>query len=135
MSKSPRLPTSDNILKTFRYPIKAPECLDSERVQTMVFLPFCSHWTGIHTTFYRKIRADGTDLDHDTAQPLGVIQNKADVARHALPTTVEGSRKQAVGYEHELNTGGIIDGAATQTSTNLLNNHAYYDQMLKKYKN
>lgn len=134
LSKSSRIPTSNNILKTFRYPIKAPECLDSERVQTMVFSPFCSHWTGIHTTYYRNVRSDGTDLEHNLLQPLDVIQNKADVQRHSLPQTVDGSRKDSVGYEHELSSGGIVDGAGTQTAISLANNHVYYDQLLKNIK-
>jgi hypothetical protein len=134
LSKSSRIPTSNNVLKTFRYPIKAPECLDGERVQSMVFSPFCSHWTGIHTTYFRKIRADGTDLDHATATPLDVIQNKADIQRHSLPQVVEGARHQTVGYQHEFNTGAVIDAAGTQTATTLANNHSYYDQMLKNIK-
>jgi hypothetical protein len=134
LSKSSRIPTSNNVLKTFRYPIKAPEALDGERVQSMVFSPFCSHWTGIHTTYFRKIRADGTDLDHATATPLDVIQNKADIQRHSLPQVVEGARHQTVGYQHEFNTGAIIDAAGTQTATALANNHSYYDQMLKNIK-
>jgi len=134
LSKSNRIPTSNNVLKTFRYPIKAPEALDGERVQSMVFSPFCSHWTGIQTTYFRKVRADGTDLDHDTATPLDVIQNKADIQRHSLPQVTDGARHQTVGYEHEFNTGAIIDAAGTQTATALANNHSYYDQLLKNIK-
>lgn len=134
LSKSSRIPTSNNVLKTYRYPIKAPEALDGERVQSMVFSPFCSHWTGIHTTYFRKVRADGTDLDHDTATPLDVIQNKADIQRHSLPQVTDGARHDTVGYQHEFNTGAVIDAAATQTTTSLANNHSYYDQMLKNIK-
>ena len=60
VSKSSRIANSNNVLGTYRYPIKAPECLDSERVQAMVFTPYANAYSGIHTTFYRKIQADGT---------------------------------------------------------------------------
>ena len=84
ISKSNRLAASNNVLETYRYPIKAPECLDSERVQCMMFQPFCSHYSsggGAHTGMFRKIRADGTDIDHDTTQRLDIVQNKADIAQ------------------------------------------------------
>ena len=132
LSKSSRIPNSNNILKTFRYPIKAPECLDSERVQAMVFSPFCSHYTGIHSTYYRNVRADGTDLEHATAQPLDVIQNMADKARHDLPAAVDGVRAANVEYEREDVGGNLVTAADTQLE--ISNTQAYYDQMLKNIK-
>lgn len=81
LSKSNRLPASNNTLQTSRYPIKAPEALDSERTQTMLFTPFCSNYTGVLTTYYRHVRADGNDLAHDTTNRLDVIQNKANIDR------------------------------------------------------
>lgn len=134
LSKSARIPNSDNILKTFRYPIKAPECLDGERVQTMCFSPYPSAFSGIHTTFFRKIASSGTDLDHATDTPLDVIQNKADIRRHSLPQTTEATFASAIQYQHTLANGGVIDANATQTSTALANNHAFYDQIFKTLK-
>jgi len=129
-----RVANSDNILKTFRYPYKAVEALDNERVQTMVFSPYCSGFTGIHTTFVRKIRADGTDLDHFTTQPLDVIQNKTGIARHHAPNTQEATFGSALQYEHTLANGGVIDAAATQSTAALANNHVFYDQIFKQCK-
>lgn len=134
LSKSSRTPTSDNLLNTFRYPIKAPEALDSEKVQSMIFTPYMSAYTGIHTTYYRNIDSNGTDIEHNTAQPLDVIQNKTDIERHNLPSSIEGSGQFEVGYVHEKADGGIIDAAATQSAGSLINNHAYYDQILKNVK-
>lgn len=127
LSKSARVANSNNVLASFRYPIKAPECLDANRVQAMVFSPFCSHYSGNHTTYFRKIRADGTDLDHDTATPLDVIQNKADVQRHSLPGSVEGTGGTAIKYETDT-----ISAAVTQQAAELNNVHCYYDQCLKE---
>lgn len=125
LSKSSRIANSNNVLGTFRYPIKAPECLDSERVQAMVFTPYASAYSGIHTTFYRKIRADGTDLDHGD-QPLDVIQNKADIQRHSLPGSVEAAGGSVIKYETD-----VVTAQATQVSTELNNVNAFYDQLFK----
>jgi hypothetical protein len=126
LSKSKRVANSNNVLGTFRYPIKAPECLDSERVQTMVFTPYASAYSGIHTTFYRKIKADGTDLDHNTAQPLDVIQNKTDIQRHQLPGSVEAAGGSIIKYETD-----VVTAQVTQTSTELNNVNAFYSQLFK----
>lgn len=129
-----RIEDSNNVLKTFRYPIKAPECLDSERVQSMIFSPFCSHYSGVHTCFYRKVRDDGTDIEHDTATPLDVIQRKADVQRHSLPRAVEGTLGTEIAYEHAIAGSGVVTAAYTQTDTQIANVHAYYDQLMKNIK-
>jgi len=126
LSKSKRIPNSNNVLGTFRYPIKAPECLDSERVQTMVFTPYMSAYSGIHTTFYRNIRADGTDLEHATSEPLDVIQNKTDLARHHLPGSVEASGGTVIKYETDVITANL-----TQSAAELGNVNAYYNHLLK----
>jgi len=113
LSRSNRLPTSNNVLETCRYPIKAPECLDGERVQTMLFMPFCSHYSGIHTTFYQKVNAGGTDLEHATGEleRLDVIQRKADTAsHHAIRAKIEGQNIVPPLYETD---GTTAAGATT----------------------
>ena len=138
LSKSARIATSNNILSTFRHPIKAPSTLGEGRVQAMVFSPYCSGFTGVHTTFYRKIRADGTDVDHATTEPLDVIQNKADIQRHHLPRTTDATFGSPLQYEHQIvapdGSAGTIDAAATQTTAALANVHTFYDQLLKGVK-
>ncbi len=134
LSKSNRLAASNNVLETYRYPIKAPECLDSERVQSMIIQPFCSHFSGIHSTMFRKVRSsDGADLDHDTAQRLDVIQNKADIARHELPSNVDGSGGSAIVYESDY-AGGAITAGVARGATNVQQVHTYYDQLVKRLK-
>lgn len=128
ISKSSRLGNSDNMLKTFRYPIKAPEALDGERVQSMIFSPYMSAYSGIHTTFYRKVRADGTDLDHATAEPLDVIQRKADVHRHSLPSTVEAAHGTEIVYQNKDANHAAAD---TQSAAALANVHSYYNHLVK----
>lgn len=132
LSKSNRLAASNNVLETFRYPIKAPECLDSERVQSMVFQPFCSHFSGIHSTLYQKVRADGTDLDHST-ELLDVIQSKADVARHSLPASVDGVQGSAIIYEGDY-LGGAFTAGNARAAGNIAQVHKYYDQLVKQLK-
>ena len=112
ISKSNRLAGSQNQLETFRYPIKAPESLDSERVQCMLFSPFCSHYSGIHSTMCQKIQADGTDLDHYTDYLFDVIQNKVDIARHDLPSGVDGTHGSAIAYQNNQ----VIASAARATT-------------------
>lgn len=129
LSKSSRLAASNNILKTFRYPIKAPECLDNERVQSMIFSPYPSAYSGIHSTYYRKVNAAGTGLDHNTAQPLDVIQHKNDIERHSLPGTTEGANFSTILYSNAATT-----AATTQEVANIENVHSYYDQMLNQCK-
>ena len=130
LSKSNRLPASQNLLERSRYPIKAPECLDSERIQAMVFSPFCSHFSGVHSTMYQKIRADGTDLDHDTTNRLDVIQNKVDIARHDLPGNVDAAGGSAIVYESDF-AGGAITAATARGATNVGQIHTYYDQLVR----
>lgn len=133
LSKSNRLAASNNVLETYRYPIKAPECLDSERVQSMVFQPFCSHFSGIHSTLFRKVASSGTDIDHDTSQRLDVIQNKADIARHELPSNVDGSGGSAIVYESDY-AGGAITAGTARGATNVAQINKYYDQLVKRIK-
>lgn len=93
ISKSSRLPNSNNALKTNRYPIKVPECLDGEKVMTMLFSPFCSHFSGIHSTMFKHVNAAGTGLEHAINQRLDVIQNKADTSVfRAIRRKIEGTR-------------------------------------------
>ena len=81
LSRSNRLAGSNNTLQTTRYPLKMPECLDSEKTMSVIFTPFCSHFSGTHTSFYRKVNSAGNALDHDTTNRLDVIQRKADTGR------------------------------------------------------
>jgi hypothetical protein len=133
LSKSNRLAASNNVLETFRYPLKAPEALDSERVQSMIFQPFCSHFSGIHSSMFRKVASSGTDIDHDTSQRLDVIQNKADIARHELPANVDGSGGSAIVYESDF-AGGAINAATARGATNVGQINTYYDQLVKRIK-
>lgn len=134
ISKSGRQANSNNILKSYRYPIPAPEALDSERVQSMIFSPYPSGFSGIHTTYMRTVRADGTDLEHVTGTPFDVIQNKADIQRHSLPNTTDATFGSALQYQHTLANGSIITPAATQTETAIANNFIYFDQIVKNVK-
>ena len=135
LSKSNRMPASNNVLESFRYPIRAPECLDGERLQCMIFTPWCSHFSGIHTTLFRKIRADGTDIDHDTTT-LDVIQNKCDIFRHELGGTgsaqaiVDGSTQTAITYEGDYD-GGAIAASVARGASNVAQAHIYFNQLVK----
>lgn len=129
ISKSNRLPASQNFLENARYPIKAPECLDSERIQSMVFTPFCSHFSGVHSTMFRKVQSDGTDLDHSTTL-LDVIQNKADIARQELPASVDGTGGSAIVYESDY-AGGAITAGTARGATNQAQIVSYIDQLVK----
>lgn len=124
VSRSNRLPNSNNVLETCRYPIKAPECLDGERVQTMMFMPFCSHYSGVHTTYYQKVRADGTDLEHATGpnERLDVIQRKADTAAH-MSTRGKIENQNAVPPLYET------DGTTAAGATSLTNYKSVKDNM------
>lgn len=92
ISKTSRLPNSQNQLEGCRYPIKLPEA-KADRIQTIIFTPFCSNFTGTHTTFFRNVKADATDIEHNTTYPLDVVQNKASMVQF-------------------LSTGGMIEGNA-----------------------
>lgn len=129
ISRSNRLPASQNLLERSRYPIYAPECLDGERIQSMVFSPFCSHFSGIHSTRFQKVQSDGTDLDH-SSQLLDVIQNRADIARHNLPSNVDGVGGSAIVYESDF-AGGAITAGTARGASNLSQIHTYYDQLVK----
>jgi len=133
LSKSNRLPASNNTLETCRYPLQCPTALDSERVQTMLFQPFCSHFSGIHSSMYRKVRADGTALEHNTTDLLDTIQNKADIARQDLPPNVDGSQNSAIVYESDI-SGGSITAATARGVGNIAQIHNYYDQLVRSIK-
>lgn len=77
ISKTSRLPNSANQLEGCRYPIRLPEAKE-DRIQTCIFTPFCSHFSGTHTTFMSNVNAAATGLEHNTTYPFDVIQNKAD---------------------------------------------------------
>ena len=115
LSKTNRMPGSNNVLESFRYPIKAPECKDSETMQAMIFTPWCSNFSGIHTTMFRKINSAGTDIDH-SSELLDVIQNKVDNQRHSLNSNVDGTGGSAIVYESDYAGGAITAGTARGAS-------------------
>ena len=139
LSRSSRLPASNNTLKTIRYPLKMPETLDGEKTQTLIFTPFCSNLTGIHSTYYRKVaslndqtsnphRAAGTYLDHDTTNRLDVIQNKADVSRWSnYSNLVEANDGDAIVYKTADNNNSDVISA-----TNNANIFRRVDQLVKE---
>jgi hypothetical protein len=131
LSRSNRVPTSNNVLETCRYPIKAPECLDGERVQTMMFMPFCAHYTGIHTTFYQKVNGAGTNLEHATGvnDRLDVIQRKANTADHLdhLRPKIDGSDVGAPVHNSET-----INLAAALHDNNYARSKDYMDQVVRQ---
>ena len=139
LSRSSRLPASNNTLKTMRYPLKMPETLDGEKTQTVIFTPFCSHLSGIHTTYYRKVahlndqtsnphRAAGTYLDHDTTNRLDVIQNKADISRWSNTSNlIEANDGDPILYRNSDN-----DDAAVVAASNNANIFRSIDQLVKE---
>ena len=141
ISQGARLNNSANQLVSARYPIQAPECpapqQGLELCQSMIFTPFCSHYSGVHTTYFRYINATATGLIHATADTsaLDVIQNKVDVGRHQLPSGVEATEATAIKYR-----GKVIDPDATPptqvaagaSSADYENVFAWSDQLVKK---
>lgn len=132
LSKSNRMPASNNVLNSYRYPIKAPECKDAETLQCMLFSPWCSNFSGIHTTMFRKINAAGTDLDHST-EYLDVIQNKVDISRHSLPGNVDAVHGTAIVYESDF-AGGAITAGTARGATNVAQAQIYFNQLVKGVK-
>lgn len=129
LSKSNRLAGSPNTLQTSRYPIKAPECLDSEKTMTMLFTPFCSHKSGIHTTLFQKVNSAGTDLEHDVNTRLDVIQNKADSQRWRVDNKyIEANQGPIIAYA------GSHGASATAGVDNVKAVKRYFDQLVKLVK-
>lgn len=129
LSKHSRLAGSPNTLITSRYPISAPEALDGEKTMTMLFTPFCSHKSGIHTTMFQKVNDAGTDLDHDTTQRLDVIQNKADTQRWRVDNKyIEGNQGPIIAYA------GSHGSSATAGPDNQKAVKRYFDQLVKNVK-
>ena len=132
LSKSNRMAGSNNVLNSYRYPIQAPECRNAETLQCMIFSPWCSNFSGIHTTMFRKINSAGTDIDH-SAQYLDTIQNKVDVGRHTLPGSVDAVGGSAIVYESDF-AGGAITAGTARGATNLAQALIYFDQLVKGVK-
>ena len=128
LSKSNRLTGSNNTLQTTRYPLKMPECLDSERTQSVIFTPFCSHFSGTHTTFYRKVASSGSALDHDFTNRLDVIQRKADTGRLQVLQNVQvGGNTEAITPLYE----GPTHSDDVQATSNFTAITTYKDQLVK----
>jgi hypothetical protein len=116
-SRSGRLAASNNTLASVRHPLKMPECLDDYRTQTVMFTPFCSNFSGMHTTWYQKIRtSDGADFDHDNNNYLDVIQNKADADRlHTETSThVDGADANFILYKNDTHSATAVASAGNQ---------------------
>jgi hypothetical protein len=131
ISKSNRLAGSNNTLQLTRYPVKLPECLDSEKTMTVMFEPFCSHFSGIHSTMFRKVNSAGTDLDHDTTKRFDVIQNKAATERHDLDRLkqIDGVGASAIYYRNGYSGASASDIAATSNFTQV---KAHLDQVVRQ---
>ena len=128
ISRSSRLVASNNTLQTARYPIEMGDTINSERTQTVIFTPFCSHLSGIHTTMFRKVNAAGTALEHDTTNRLDVIQNKADPERWEGHTAmIEANDGLQIKYPGLNYTASEV--AAASNYTNILRR---VDQLVKE---
>lgn len=138
LSKSNRMPASNNTLEGCRYPIKLPDAA-SERIQTLLFTPFCAHFSGTHTTLARKVNSAKTDLDHYTDYPFDVIQNKASLTVHTSNSgMIEGNvQPDFIRYEGSY---GIADETtvtaayARSDATQLKAMKAHIDQLVKQIK-
>ena len=126
ISKSNRMPASNNVLNSFRYPIASPECKDSQTLQAMIFTPWCSNFSGIHTTLFRKINSAGTDIDH-SSEYLDVIQNKVDISRHTLPTSVDAAGGQTIVYEQP----GVTTASTARGGPNVAQSIIHFNQLIK----
>lgn len=135
LSRSNRLTNSNNTLETSRYPIKAPECLDSERVQSMIFQPFCSHFSGIHTSHYKHVLQTGTGagnvLIHNTTVDgrLDTIQNQVDSGRHNMSGDVDGSGAGIIVHANDTTATSTARGIGNRAQIN-----QHYDQLVKQTK-
>ncbi len=99
----------------------------------MMWTPFESAYSGIHTTFARSINAAGTLLETKTGTPYDVIQRLADVRRHEMSEDIEASDVMPIRYglSHDKN-GSETTAATTQTAAELANVHVYRDALVKK---
>lgn len=131
VSRSNRLANSNNTLESTRYPIKAPETKDGETIQTMLFQPFCSNFSGIHTSHYRSCNSGATDLVHltNTDGRLDTIQNRADAHRHWMPANIDAAGTGVIGYQGS----GVVAGTPNNAA-NVLNVMSYFDQLVKTNK-
>jgi hypothetical protein len=128
VSRPNRLAGSNNLLETSRYPVKAPETRDSEAVQAMIFSPWCSNYSGIHTSHARCINAAGTDIqviEHPDGR-FDTIQNLAGTERHDMPASLNAANYGAIVYE-----GSGVSAGTARAAGNRAELHAHYDQMVK----
>lgn len=131
LSRSNRLSGGANQLATSRYPLKLPESIFQDTTMTCIWQPFSSAYSGVHTTFFRHVNPAGTGLIHATNSDhrLDVVQQRADIRRHNLPSTVENTNASVIVYENDT-----ISAATTQLTQNTDNALIYIDQYLKKIK-
>lgn len=131
LSRSNRLVNGANQLNTSRYPLRLPETYSDTSTQSCIFTPFPSAYSGVHTTFFQHVNNAGTGLIHATNADhrLDVVQQRADVRRHNLPSSVENTNASAIVYNND-----VISANTTQLTTNTDNALVYIDQYLKKIK-
>lgn len=128
LSRSNRLSGSNNTLQTTRYPLKMPECIDGEKTMSVIFTPFCSHYSGVHTTFYRKVAPAGNAITHDTDNRLDVIQHKADSGRFNLNKNINvAGNTEALIPTYE----GPTHSDDVQAATNFTAITTYKDQLVR----
>lgn len=131
LSRSNRLTGGSNQLNTSRYPLLLPESSTAETTQTCIWSPFASAYSGVHTTFFRHVNAAGNALIHATGNThrMDVVQQRADIRRHNLPSSVENTNASVIIYQND-----VISSNTTQLTTNTDNALIYLDQYLKKIK-
>lgn len=131
LSRSNRLSGGANQLASSRYPLRLPETINTDTTQTCIFTPFCSHYSGVHTTFFQHVNPAGTGLIHATHADhrLDVVQQRADIRRHSLPSSVENTKAGVILYNKD-----DVPASTTQLTQNTDNALIYIDQYFRKIK-
>lgn len=119
VSKSNRIPGSNNVLAKHRSPINVPECAGL-LANFMLFQPFASAYSGTHTSYYRTVNTVSGSAGYlstlytpDTVDgKLDTVQRMADIQRQTLPPSVEATGAQEVLYENDVNSGAAIVSAS-----------------------
>lgn len=131
LSRSNRLSGGANQLATSRYPLRLPETVFEDTVQTCIFTPFISAYSGVHTTFFQHVNNSGTGLIHATGNNhrMDVIQQRADKRRHEMASSIENTNASVILYQNDT-----ISSATTQLTQNTDNALIYFDQYMRKIK-
>lgn len=135
ISQSSRLPGSSNTLTLRRAPVRVQDAKQG-RVATLLFTPFCSHYSGIHTTMMRQNSADWTTLSHNGATRFDVIQNKAQEQEKPdnAQSFLEGRTEDYPVYEGVNSVGTSYSAATARGAANLDRIHAHYDLLVSSVK-